>query len=82
MFVSEWLQNVSMIKEVTGNKMRRVNPARPSGGVVGDHLPIQTENRKRCISCTKNKKDTHIKTKCRACNSFLCKNCFASWHLV
>lgn len=68
-------------KDITGNKRRPVNPMRPTGGVVGNHLPIQTDNRKRCISCTKNKKDTRTYTKCSACNSFLCKNCFASFHL-
>lgn len=47
-------------KDITGNKRRPVNPMRPTGGVVGNHLPIQTDNRNRYISYTKNKKDAHL----------------------
>lgn len=64
-------------KETTVNKRRPVNPGRPSGDVVGDHLLIQTETRKRCTIYPARR----IKKILARTRNFLCKNCFASWHL-
>ncbi|CAK1593089.1 unnamed protein product [Parnassius mnemosyne] len=51
-------------------------------GVIGNHLPLQMNCRKRCVSCTQKKKDTRTYTSCMTCNKYLCKNCFTPWHLA
>ncbi|KAJ4450071.1 hypothetical protein ANN_01478, partial [Periplaneta americana] len=47
---------------------------------VGDHLPVEGNTRRRCVRCSKLKKETRTKTLCTMCKLPLCKNCFAPYH--
>lgn len=66
-------------KQNTHKKQRSNKESCPRG--LQAHLPVQVDKRKRCVSCTQKKKDTRTYTMCMACQRYLCKNCFAAWHI-
>lgn len=47
---------------------------------VGDHLPVQEENRRRCYSCSQKKRERRTKLRCKMCNLPLCMDCFTPFH--
>lgn len=64
---------------------RKRTPSRPTSASklmmnVGDHLPVEGDTRRRCVRCSKKKKETRTKTLCTMCKVALCKKCFALYH--
>lgn len=64
---------------------RKRTPSRPTSASklmmnVGDHLPVEGDTRRRCVRCSKQKKETRTKTLCTMCKVALCKKCFALYH--
>lgn len=51
-----------------------------NSGLVVKHLPIEGTSRRRCVSCSRAKKQTRTKTLCKECELPLCKNCCAPYH--
>lgn len=47
---------------------------------IGDHLPVESTLRRRCVRCTSMKKEKRTKFVCSGCNNALCPSCFAPFH--
>ena len=60
----------------------------PPGRLVGQHLPVVTSERKRCVYChyTGASRDGTVSTMCNTCGIHLCimsgRNCFILYHTV
>ena len=47
---------------------------------VGDHLPVESQGRRRCARCSQTKTDRRTKFICAACQVPLCQSCFTPFH--
>ena len=47
---------------------------------VGDHLPVESQGRRRCARCAQTKTDRCTKFICAACQVPLCQSCFTPYH--
>ena len=47
---------------------------------VGDHLPVESQGRRRCARCAQKKTDKRTKYICAACQVPLCQACFTPYH--
>ena len=47
---------------------------------VGDHLPVESQGRRRCARCAQTKTDRLTKFICAACQVTLCQSCFTPYH--
>lgn len=46
-----------------------------------DHLVIVSDIRRRCVGCYSKGLDLKTDTRCNACDEYICKHCFYSYHV-
>ena len=46
----------------------------------GEHYPVASNQRKRCIRCSKRKIERRVKIICHECNQAICLECFLPYH--
>lgn len=47
---------------------------------IGDHMPVNSEGRRRCARCSQHNIDKRTTQKCAACEVPLCQKCFTPYH--
>lgn len=74
------------VLHLTPEKQNRRKVGRPTNrekmifDPIGQHLPVHTNQRRRCVGCAKLKKDRRVHFICRACDEAYCSACFAPCH--
>ena len=71
----------------TITKVKRESPKKGSGSIrsktmlnVGDHMPVKTDHRRRCVLCSSMKKEKRSYYICSMCKEPLCFECFGKFH--